>query len=744
VHPVRWIGEHDERRMLRRLRRTLASAGVQRPDLAALDDSALADHVADLRERWAGAAADDPPPPLTRAVLDEVVRRTLGLTVHDEQWVAVLAMTDGWAVQLDTGEGKTLVGALAATLECWRGRRPHIATVNDYLAGRDAAWMGPVYRAAGLTAAAVTAAMAPEQRRAAHGADVVYAPLTQIGFDLLRDGLAERPADRVLPGLDHLVVDEIDSLLVDQARIPLVVAGAWGERDGVLVARAAQVVGALEPGADYEADDGRTAVWLTDRGVDRVQRAFDDVHLYDTAHTDVLTAVNLALHARVLVERDVDYLVVDGRIRLVDTSRGRVAHLRRWPDGLQEAVEVREGLTRSEAGVVLDQTTVPALVRAFRSVVGMSGTADGAREELDALYRLRVVRVPPHRRSQRVDEPLRVYADAARADAALVARTAAEHTTGRPVLVGTQSVAESEHLATLLAALDVPHVVLNAKNDSAEAELVALAGRSAAVTVSTQMAGRGTDIVLGEQVAPVGGLLVLARGLYPSSRLDDQLRGRAGRQGDPGGSAVYAALDDDLVLAAVPDAPAWADAADEDGLVDERGAVAAVQHAQRVAEGAALASVRDTWRYHAIVAAQREAVQAAREAIIAAGDDDLPRRARLAVLDHAWSDHLGLLTDLRESVHLRVMARMNPWLSFNADAEAAFATLIADTQDEADSLLAAHPDAADLAGLGLRRPSATWTYVLHDMTLGDDMDRAVRGLRRVLGLGREPDRPAVD
>jgi preprotein translocase subunit SecA len=667
-----------------------------------------------------------------RAELDAAVARTLGLAVHDEQWLAVLALLDGRAANLDTGEGKTLVGALAATVEARRGRRVHVATVNDYLAGRDAQWMRPVYDEAGLTVAAVTSTMAPAARRAAYRADVVYAPLTEVGFDLLRDGLVERPEDRVLDGLDHLIVDEIDCLLVDQARIPLVVAGAWGEREGDLALRAAEAVEALTPQADFQVDEGRTAVWLTDRGTGRVERAFGGRSLYDKGRTDVLTAVNLALHARALVARDVDYLVVDGAVKLIDTARGRVAHLRRWPDGLQEAVEVRERLARSQAGVVLDQTTVPALTLAYRSVVGMSGTAAGAREELDALYRLQVVRIPPHRRCVRADEPVRVFVDGGSADAALVARVAAAHRAGRPVLVGTQSVAASEQIAALLDAAGVPNVVLNARHDAAEAALVARAGEAGAVTVSTQMAGRGTDIRLGAGAAERGGLLVLARGLYPSSRLDDQLRGRSGRQGDPGGSAAYAALDD-LVAAGADDAAAWAGPAAGDGEVTGRGTRGRAIHAQRVAEGAELATLQDTWRYHAVIAAQRAAVQAERDRILQR-DDDPWRRVRLAVLDRRWSDHLGFLTDLRESVHLRVLARMNPWLTFNHDAEAAFAGLLDEARDEADDLLSSHPDATTLADLGLRRPSATWTYVLHDMVLGDDADRLTRGLRR--GLDR--------
>lgn len=722
-----WLLDGDERRALVRYR-------------AVAERRTRARHVGErdeFRARWASRGSRED----VRAVvayLDGVVDRELGLTVHDEQWMAVLALLDGRAVQLDTGEGKTLAGALAATLEVWRGRHVHVATVNDYLAQRDAAWMAPVLHAAGVSVAAVTSTSTTEARRTAYGADVVYGPLTQIGFDVLRDGLVEKHEDQVLGGRrDHLIVDEVDALLVDHARIPLVIAGPWGVDEDDLGARAAPVVATLDAGFDFEVDDARTAVWLTERGTDAVEGAMHARLADDVA---VATAVNLALHARALVAKDVDYLVDDGQVRLIDTTRGRVVHLRRWPDGLQEAVEIREGLTRSEAGAILDQSTIPALVREYRSLAGMSGTAYGAREELEYLYRLPVLRIPANRPTVRVDEPTVVYVSAEQRAAAVVERTLAAHRRGQPVLLGTQSVAESEQYSRLLDAAAVPHVVLNAKNDAAEAELVAGAGRPGAVTVSTQMAGRGTDIVLGGKTgadqAPVrdaGGLLVLASGLYPSNRLDAQLRGRSGRQGDPGRTAVYAALDDDLVVSAASDARSlFGEGREPDGQIAGAAVLRTVQHAQRVAEGADLEALRATWRYHAVVAAQRAQVQVARELILTTTGDDLARRVRLAVLDRHWSEHLALLADLRETIHLRAMARMNPWLSFNTDAEQHFGTLLANAEHEASRLLAQHPDARDLQDMGLHRPSSTWTYILSDMHFGNDLDRAVRTVRRAL------------
>ena len=577
--------------------------------------------------------------------------------------------------------------------------------------------------------------MTSDQRREAYRADVVYAPLTQIGFDVLHDGLVETVEERVLTGPDHLIVDECDSILVDQARIPLVIAGSWGEDSDPFTSDAMNVVTDLVLGDHFEVDDGRTAVWLTERGQHEVERRLGGIRLYDRAHSDALTAVNLALHARALAVRDVDYVVTDGGVHIIDTSRGRVAHGRRWPDGLQEAVEIKERLPRSGRGMILDQLTVPALVRTYRSVAGMSGTAYGAREALDELYRLPVVRVPPHRPRQRVDEPIRVFDTAEHARSALVARVIQQHGIGQPVLVGTQSVAESERLSSLLDDSQVPHAVLNAKNDAVEANLVALAGRTGAVTVSTQMAGRGTDIALmpaaDGDIDPRdrGGLLVLALGMYPSSRLDDQLRGRAGRQGEPGRSAIYVALDDGLIVSHGPDTTAWRTAAGTGGRIDTTSATASVRHAQRVAEGIDHESLLSTWRYYAVIASHRSQFQAARESILANTENTLSRRVHLAALDRRWSNHLGLLSELREGIHLRVMARVNPWLSFNADAESDFATLVLDARTEADGLLATHLDARDPGDLGLRRPSATWTYLLADMHLGDETERVIRALR---------------
>ena len=493
------------------------------------------------------------------AVGREAARRSLDERPFDVQLVGTLALLAGHVVEMATGEGKTLSGAIAAAGYAVQGRRVHVMTVNDYLATRDATWMAGVYDLLGVRVAAVSSTSTPEERRAAYEADVVYGSVTELGFDVLRDRLARSADEVVTQPPDVLLVDEADSVLVDEARLPLVLAGAaTAGHDGPALA---DIVRELSADEDYEVlDDGRNVV-LTESGAHVVEEALGGIDLYAEDAIDLHAAVNVALHAQFLVHRDVDYLVEDGAVSLVSQSRGRINRLQRWPDGLQAAVEAKEGLVESETGEVLDTTTVQALLKRYATICGMTGTAIAVAEQLVEIYGLEVAAVPPNLPCVRVDEPERLYASVEARDAAVVAEVLEQHATGRPVLIGTLDVAESELLASILGEEGVECVVLNARNDAEEAAIIAEAGTYGAVTVSTQMAGRGVDIRLGgaagadrERVVELGGLLVVATGHYPTSRLDDQLRGRAGRQGDPGTSMIFASLEDQVVVRYVPDA----------------------------------------------------------------------------------------------------------------------------------------------------------------------------------------------
>lgn len=703
----------------------------------------------------------------------EAARRALGERPFDVQLLGTLALLSGQVAEMATGEGKTLSGALAAAGYVRRGHQVHVMSVNDYLARRDAEWMGPVYDLLGVTVGWIGQGSTPEQRRQAYAADVCYASANEIGFDVLRDRLAVAAGDLVTAAPDVVLIDEADSVLVDEALIPLVLAGSVGDTDPVQ--DMALIAGRLLPRLHYEVDDERRNVFLTDAGARIAEQALGGIELYAAGNLDVLTRLNVALHAQALLQRDVDYIVRDDRIQLVSASRGRVARLQRWPDGLQAAVEAKEGLRATESGEILDSITIQALVRRYPVRCGMTGTAVAVGEQLREFYELEVAVIPPNRPCIRDDEPDRLYQHAEEKEAAVVAEVDAAHDTGRPVLLGTLDVAESERLAARLVLAGLPCVVLNAKNDAEEAAIVAEAGAANAITVSTQMAGRGTDIRLGGtsgdhgEVAALGGLLVIGVGRHASTRLDDQLRGRGGRQGDPGGSVFYLSMADELITTCAPDAPKAAEV-DADGLVADAKAHWTVGHAQRVAEGTALQIHRDTWRYNVLIEDQRRAVLDYRDQVLHSDaalrelaastpdrvaelrdagvpDEVLTEAARqisLSCLDQAWSEHLAQAGDLREGIHLRALGHSSnpfggsliPVQEFNRELTGLFSRFTAEVSERtAAAFQAAEITAAgaDLAGAGLKRPSATWTYVVQENPFGTDFGRAVQAIGRFLG-----------
>ena len=707
------------------------------------------------------------------AIGREAARRGLGERPFDVQVLGTLALLSGQVAEMATGEGKTLSGALAGAGYVRRGHRVHVMSVNDYLARRDAEWMRPVYDLLGVTVGWIGQGSTPDERRQAYAADVCYASANEIGFDVLRDRLAVASGDLVTVPPDVVLIDEADSVLVDEALIPLVLAGSVGGTDPVQ--DMAQIASRLLPRLHYEVDDERRNVFLTDSGARIAEQALGGIDLYAEDNLDALTRLNVALHAQALLQRDVDYIVRHGRIQLVSASRGRVARLQRWPDGLQAAVEAKEGLRATESGEILDSITIQALVRRYPVACGMTGTAVAVGEQLREFYGLEVAVIPPNRPCIREDEPDRLYQHVEDKEAAVVSAVAAAHEEGRPVLLGTLDVAESERLAARLVLDGLPCVVLNAKNDAEEAAIVAGAGAAGAITVSTQMAGRGTDIRLGGtsgdhgQVAGLGGLLVIGVGRHASSRLDDQLRGRAGRQGDPGGSVFFLSLDDELITTCAPDTPRAAEVG-EDGLVADAKAHWTVDHAQRVAEGTALQIHRDTWRYNVLIEDQRRAVLEYRDQVLNSDaavrdleksspdrmaelrlarvpDEVLIPAAReiaLACLDQAWAEHLAQAADVREGIHLRALGHSSnpfggslvPVQEFNRELTELFSRFTAEVSERTAAAFDAAEitaDGADLAGAGLKRPSATWTYVVQENPFGTDFGRAVQAISRFLG-----------
>jgi preprotein translocase subunit SecA len=733
------------------LRARLPAIEAREPELTDIDDQELTE--------LAGQATD-----LVEicAVGREAARRALGERPYDVQLLGSMALLAGTVAEMATGEGKTLTAAIAAFGHVRRGNGPvHVLTVNDYLARRDAEWMEPVYDLLGLRVGWVTEASTPEERREAYGRDVTYVSVSEAGFDFLRGQLVLDIADRVQRERRTAIVDEADSILIDEARVPLVLAGAViGEQDPVHTAAA--VVRELRRRVHFEvADDGRS-VALTAKGLAAAERRLG-IDLYADDNVDQLTAINLALHARALLRRDVDYIVRDGHVELIDEFRGRVAQRRRWPDGLHAAVEAKEGLDASAEGEVLGTITVQAFVALYPKLCGMTATAVLVGEQLREFFKLEVAVIPPNTPNIRVDEPDRIYATRAEKEEALIDEIVAQHDKGRPVLVGTLDVKESEQLAAGLKAAGVSCVVLNAKNDAEEAAIIAEAGAYGAVTVSTQMAGRGVDIRLGgsdsadrDRVAELGGLFVIGSGRNDSRRIDDQLRGRAGRQGDPGGSVFFVSLEDDLIVRHAADAIPPSPEMRPDGLLTDEAADFAVEHAQRISEGVNFEIHRNTWRYSVVIEQQRKALAERRERLLTSEiaalmlmekfpekcaeiDEDVLSTAARSIalyhLDRLWAEHLAELSEVREGVHLRALGRLDPLDEFHRSAVPAFNVLVPEiearttaTFEETDFSDGWEPANADLV-----RPSATWTYLVHDNPFGSELDRLISAVSRRLG-----------
>ena len=749
----RLLGASTEKNQSRSLAQVNAAAEYDEK-AAGLDDEQLR-KAAGLLNLDDLAESDDVPQFL--AIAREAAERAAELRPFDVQLLGALRMLAGDVIEMATGEGKTLAGAIAAAGYALAGRHVHVVTINDYLARRDAEWMGPLLEALGLTVGWVTAESTAEERRAAYKCNVTYASVNEIGFDVLRDQLVTDVADLVSPNPDVALIDEADSVLVDEALVPLVLAGtSHREKPRLEIIRlVGELVGAEAADEYFATDADSRNVHLTETGAHKIEKQLGGIDLYSEEHVGTtLTEVNVALHAHVLLHRDVHYIVRDDAVHLINASRGRIAQLQRWPDGLQAAVEAKEGIETTETGEVLDTITVQALINRYPTVCGMTGTALAAGEQLRQFYKLGVSPIAPNTPNIREDETDRVYITAAAKNDAIIAHIIEVHETGQPVLVGTHDVAESEELHHRLQRRGVPAVVLNAKNDAEEAGVIAEAGKLGAVTVSTQMAGRGTDIRLGgsdeadhEKVVELGGLHVVGTGRHHTERLDNQLRGRAGRQGDPGSSVFFSSWEDD-VAAANLEPNKLPTQTDDDGRIVSPKVAQLLEHAQRVAEGRLLDVHANTWRYNQLTAQQRAILVERRNALLSTAaareelaelaperyaelsenlsEDRLETICRLIMLyhlDRGWADHLAYLADIRESIHLRALGRQNPLDEFHRMAVDAFGSLAADAIEASQQTFETSAAIEDEPGVDLSklaRPTSTWTYMVHDNPLADD------------------------
>jgi preprotein translocase subunit SecA len=658
------------------------------------------------------------------AVAAVAASRVLGQDMYGVQLRGALAMARGGIAEMQTGEGKTLAAVPAVAWLARERKGVHVMTVNDYLARRDACWMGDIYRFLGLSAGYVQQGMKPAERRAAYSRDITYATANEIGFDVLRDRMALRLDEQVHRPFSTAVIDEVDSILIDEARIPLVIAGG-DTGDSALAYVADQVVRRFQPLAHYTVDAGAHNAALTDAGIRAVEVAFGCDNLFDESNLRLHTAVQDALEAHALLRRDVDYLVKDGVIEMVDEFKGRIALNRRWPAGLHTAVEAKEGVARKPQGMVLGSTTIQHLVALYPRVCGMTGTAATQSIEFQTVYGMRVEIIPTNRPVIRVDYPDVLFPTKSEKEQAVADEIRRVHLTGQPILVGTASVEESERLSGMLG--DVPHRVLNARNDEVEAAIIAQAGQHGAVTISTNMAGRGTDIRLGEGVAALGGLYVIGTNRHESRRIDNQLRGRAGRQGDPGCSRFFVSLEDPLIVKFGDLNPAYR---------DDPAAI------QRLVEGQHLDQRQFLHRYDVPVEGQRNKIHSYRQAVLDGRvpcRSELERQITLRVIDDLWADYLARLEDFRVGIPWQAFAAV-PGFFVGTDHRDPHFTFLRKIDEWFPELEAAIPEeiarrlAETEAGGGetLRDRGAVWTYLTTDQPFGAWTERFMKGLLRKL------------
>uniref|UniRef100_I2Q460 Protein translocase subunit SecA n=1 Tax=Desulfovibrio sp. U5L TaxID=596152 RepID=I2Q460_9BACT len=539
------VGSRNER-YLKSLRPLVEAINAFEPQVQALSDDAMRARIVELRQEVAAGKALDDILPETFALVREGSVRSLGMRHFDVQLIGGITLHQGKIAEMKTGEGKTLVATLPIVLNALSAKGVHLITVNDYLAKRDAAWMGKLYNFLGLSVGVIVHGLDDAERQANYRADITYGTNNEFGFDYLRDNMKFYKEQLVQRELNFSIVDEVDSILIDEARTPLIISGQ-AEDSSTLYARIDAFIPLLRKEKDFTIDEKARTVLLTDDGVARMEDVLKIDNLYDAANITFQHHVLQALKAHHIFQRDVDYVVKDGQVLIVDEFTGRLMPGRRYSDGLHQALEAKEHVEVEAENQTLATITFQNYFRMYKKLAGMTGTADTEAVEFREIYDLEVISIPTHRAMVRKDFPDLVYKTQREKFEAIAHDVKELHQKGQPVLVGTVSIEKSELLSGLLQKTGVPHDVLNAKNHEKEAEIVAQAGHSGRVTIATNMAGRGTDIVLGPGVTDLGGLHILGTERHESRRIDNQLRGRSGRQGDPGSSRFYLALDDDLM-----------------------------------------------------------------------------------------------------------------------------------------------------------------------------------------------------
>ncbi|MBQ8682355.1 MAG: preprotein translocase subunit SecA [Selenomonadales bacterium] len=613
----RLLGDDDEGKV-KALRKQVDKINALEASLQGLSDANLSAKTDEFKARLANGETLDDILPEAFAVVREASRRVLGMRHFDVQLIGGMVLHQGKIAEMRTGEGKTLVATLPSYLNALTGKGVHVITVNDYLAKRDSEWMGKLYKFLGLSVGLIAHGLDFMERKRAYAADITYGTNNEFGFDYLRDNMVTYSEQMVQRELNYAIVDEVDSILVDEARTPLIISGP-GDKSTELYFVMAKAVASLKEGEDYTLDEKIKAVMPTEAGINKVEKALGIKNLYSAANIDMSHHFTQALKAKAIMKRDKDYVVREGQVVIVDEFTGRLMFGRRYSDGLHQAIEAKEGVKVERESQTLASITFQNYFRMYNKLSGMTGTAKTEEGEFTKIYNLPVVVIPTNKEVKRIDYPDVIYKTKAAKYRAVVKAIKELHTKGQPVLVGTTSIRQSETLSAELHKAGIPHQVLNAKYHEMEAEIISEAGQLGAVTIATNMAGRGTDIVLGEGVPEVGGLHILGTERHESRRIDNQLRGRAGRQGDPGSSRFYLSLEDDLMrlfgsenIASMMDKLGM----DEDEPIEHKLITRSVEKAQKKVEARNFDIRKHVLQYDDVMNQQREVIYGQRHKIL--------------------------------------------------------------------------------------------------------------------------------
>ncbi|NLM24527.1 MAG: preprotein translocase subunit SecA [Firmicutes bacterium] len=611
------IFDHNKRE-IKRLADTVAVINSLEPEISKLTDDQLRNKTVEFKQRLSQGATLEEILPEAFAVVREAAVRTLGQRHYDVQLMGGIVLHEGRIAEMKTGEGKTLVATLPVYLNALTGKGVHVVTVNDYLASRDAQWMGQVYRFLGLSVGTIVHGLDFNERREAYNADVTYGTNNEFGFDYLRDNMVISEEQLVQRELNFAIIDEVDSILIDEARTPLIISGQ-AEDSTRYYSEFAKIVPRLKAETDYNVDEKARTVSMTEEGVAKVEKILGIDNLFDDANFQLNHYLIQALKAHTLFVRDRDYVVKDGEVIIVDEFTGRLMPGRRYSDGLHQAIEAKEGVQVAKESQTLASITYQNYFRMYQKLAGMTGTALTEEQEFRQIYGMDVVVIPTNRPLQRIDHPDGVYKTSRAKYQAVLQDIIERHQTGQPVLVGTISIEKSEMLSKMLKQHGIPHQVLNAKYHEKEAEIVSQAGQRGAVTIATNMAGRGTDIVLGEGVVELGGLHIIGTERHESRRIDNQLRGRAGRQGDPGSSKFYVSLEDDLMrlfgserISGLMDRLGW----EENQPIEHPQISRAIENAQKKVEARNFEIRKRVLEYDDVMNQQREIIYEQRKNVL--------------------------------------------------------------------------------------------------------------------------------